>query len=664
MPFWWQRRRKWWWRGQRRRRYKRWPQRRKYKKRRNYRRRTYKTNRRRRRRSKKVRRKKKLLNVKIWQPETIKKCKIKGTAVNVLGVQGTQYRCYTDHKQDFTVSKGYGGGGFGVEKYTLQYLYEEYKAGNNIWTTSNVMLDLVRFTGSKFKFWRHPTLDFVGTYSRNYPMNLVKYAYAQTHPFEIMKSRHKFFIPSLATQPKGKRYKIVKIKPPRLMSNKWFFQESSANTGLVQLQTAVCDLRYPHLGCCNTNQLATILALNTDFYQWAGWGNTTNPHVPTRHQWYEPYNNAEDITEVVNAKGETVSISTTSKNYEQSISIDTGWWQPKLLSAIQIKKPAERAIPIKVIRYNPTRDTGVGTAVWLVNVVNASYNPPKTDLDLYLEGLPLWQLLFGFTDWVKKVKKDPTFLQTYYLAFKCSAIESQPGTNKIVIPVDYSFVKGTGPFGTSTTEYQKKHWYPTLVHQYESINNIVATGPFIPKLDNQKNSTWELYSNYTFYLKFGGAQMPDPTAADPSKQGQYDVPDKLTSTIQITNPEKQTGLNTIHYWDYRRGILTSSALKRIHENAETDSDISIPSAAKKKKKTQRKGNALQPQTEEAQEIESCLQDLYKENTFQEEERTLSTTELIQQQQQQQLRIRDNLLHLINNLKKKQQILQLQSGLLD
>nr|UHK03898.1 MAG: ORF1 [Torque teno midi virus] len=662
MPFWWRRRKKWW-RGRRRPFYKR--RYNKYKRRRKlFRRRNRKTNYRRRKRTKKVRRKKKLLPLKQWQPETIRKCKIKGIGVHVLGANGTQYRCYTDHKNDFTVSKGYGGGGFGVEKFTLQYLYQENKAGNNIWTQSNTMLDLVRYTGCQFIFWRHPTVDFVGKYSRAYPMQLTKYAYAETHPQQIMLSRHKFVIPSLASKPRGRRYVRVKIKPPQQMSTKWFFQESSAQTGLVQLQTAACDLRYAHLGCCNQNQLATLLTLNTDFYQYAGWGNRTNPQVPTRTNWYEPYNNAAIITMVVDSKGNDVTIQTTSTNYDESVSINKGWWQPKLLQAVKIKQPGEQNIPIKVVRYNPTRDTGVGTAVWLVNVVNRSYHPPKTDLDLYLEGLPLWQLLFGFTDWVKKKKEDPTFLQTYYLAFKTKALEPAPGINQVIIPVDYSFIKGTGPFGTATTTYQQKHWYPTLQHQYESINAIVQTGPFIPKLDNQKNSTWELYSNYKFYFKFGGAEMPDPTTADPTKQGQYDVPDKLCKTIQITNPEKQTPANTLHYWDYRRGIITSTAYKRMCENAETDSDISIPSAAKKKKKQEPWTNALQPINQEAQEVQSCLLSLYEENTFQEEETTVSTHQLIRQQQQQQLRIKNNLLKLINHLKNKQRLLQLQSGLLD
>jgi len=495
-------------------------------------------------------------------------------------------------------------------------------------------------------------------------MNLVKYAYAETHPQQLMLSRHKFIVPSLLTKPGGKRYVKIKIKPPRQMSTKWFFQESSANTGLVQLQTAACNLRYAHLGCCNQNQLATFLALNTDFYQWPGWGNRTNPHVHSSSNWYEPYNQAKPITKVKNAQGQQVNITVVKNEYDASISIDKGWWQPKLLSAVQIIEPQELNIPIKVLRYNPTRDTGVGTSVWLVNVVNSSYNPPKTDLDLYLEGLPLWQLLFGFTDWVRKAKPDPTFLNSYYLCFRCPAIESQPGSNQICIPVDYSFIKGTGPFGTALTDYQKKHWYPTLTHQYECLNAIVQTGPFIPRLDNQTASTWELYSTYKFYFKFGGAEMPDPTTADPTKQGQYDVPDKLTTAVQITNPTKQVPGSILHHWDYRRGIITSSAWKRMCENAETDTDVSNIAEPKKKKKKTDYTNALQPTTQEAQEVQSCLLSLYEESTFQEEAQTLTTQQLILQQQQQQLRIKDNLLKLINHIKNKQRLLQLQSGLLD
>ena len=72
-----------------------------------------------------------------------------------------------------------------------------------------------------------------------------------------------------------------------------------------------------------------------------------------------------------------------------------------------------------------------------------------------------------------------------------------------------------------------QHWFPRLEFQQECINNIVTSGPYIPKLDNQKNSTWELHSTYTFYFKWGGAELPEQETANPRTQGQYEVPDKL-----------------------------------------------------------------------------------------------------------------------------------------
>nr|UHK03863.1 MAG: ORF1 [Torque teno midi virus] len=664
MPFWWQRRNRWW-RGRRRQFYKRKrTHKRRRPRRRFYKRRHRRTYRRGRRRLKKVRRKRKTLPLKQWQPETIRKCKIKGIAVNTLGVQGTQYRCYTPNKYEYTIAKQPAGGSIGVERYTLEYLYKEHKAGNNIWTASNVNLDLVRYTGCTFKFLRHPHIDFVGYYSRNYPMQLQKYTYADTHPQQVMLAKHKFYIPSLLTKPTGKRYVKVKMKPPTQMSNKWFFQEGFADTGLIQLHTAAADLRYPHLGCCNTNQLASFLTLNTDFYQYAAWGNNHNPYIPTeQNKWYRPYRMATVITKVKNVKDQNIDIQTTFSPYEDTISYQKGWFQPKLLQAKSIVEPAQANPPLKGARYNPTLDTGENTAVWLTSVLNQSYYPPKTDLDLYIEGLPLWQLMLGFLDWVKQKKKDPTFLQSYYLCFHCDAIEPKPGLHQVFIPVDYNFVQGKGPYDSILSDWDTKHWYPLLKHQLETINSIVSTGPFMPKLDTLKNSTWELYSLYTFYFKFGGASLPEAETKDPATQGTHEVPDKQSKTIQIINPQKNTAAAALHCWDFRRGHITSAAFKRMCENAETDSDFAAD-VPKKKKKTTLQENTLPCISKEAQEVQDCLHSLYEESTCQEIPQDQDLQQLIYQQQQQQQQTKLQLLQLINNLKKKQKLIQLQTGILD
>ncbi len=61
------------------------------------------------------------------------------------------------------------------------------------------------------------------------------------------------------------------------MSTKWFFQETFTKYSLLKLTAAACDLRYAHLGCCNTNQLISLLGLDLQFYTHGNWGNAAPP---------------------------------------------------------------------------------------------------------------------------------------------------------------------------------------------------------------------------------------------------------------------------------------------------------------------------------------------------------------------------------------------------
>lgn len=663
MPFWWRRRRKRW--------YGTWGKRRKfgrYKRRRpiRYKRRRRRAPRRRRRRRKKVRRKKKTLNVVQWQPDCIRKCKIKGIGVHVLGSQGKQFACFTDTAKDWTPPLQPGGGGFGVEKFTLQYLYEQNRQGNNIWTASNKNLDLVRYLGGSICFWRHAHIDFIVQYSRTLPMDLKPYTYPDTYPQNLMLARHRKFIPSLLTKPHGKRYVKIRFKSPKLLTNKWHFQESVANTGLLQLQSTIADLRYPHLGCCNTNELVTLYGINLNFYKNFAWGNPNNIITPTEHNnWYIPYPRASKTTTATYADGKTKQVNVDNSEYLKSVNYTTGWFQTDLLRATKLT--TMEYIPTTVCRYNPTRDTGEGNKVWLASVLAASYMPPRTDKDLILEGLPLYQLLFGFINYTQKIKKDTTFLQSYCLFIQCKALEPQHTQYHIFCPIDQSFIQGKAAYDSYATEWQRNHWFPTINHQLKAINNIVMSGPFIPKLENQRNSTWELWSNYSFQFKFGGAPLPEADTANPEQQGTYPTPNNQQQTVQVINPSKASAAATLHAWDFRRGIITSKAFKRMCENQETDTDFQTDAEPpQKKSRKEPRGNALQIQEEEIQEIQSCLRSLCEESTCQEQEEINQDNliQLIQQQQLQQRHIKQNLLKLILDLKNKQKLLQLQTGVLE
>ncbi len=170
----------------------------------------------------------------------------------------------------------------------------------------------------------------------------------------------------------------------------------------------------------------------------------------------------------------------------------------------------------------------------------------------------------------KTKKQDPTFLQSYYLCFHTDAIEPKPGSKQVFIPVDYNFVQGKGPYDSLLTDWDTRNWYPLLKHQLETINNIVATGPFIPKLDTLKKFHLGTILKLHIYFKFGGSALPEPDTKDPAQQGTHEVPDKLSAPIQIINPQKNTAAAMLHNWDFRRGLITNSAFKRMCENAETD----------------------------------------------------------------------------------------------
>nr|UHK06821.1 MAG: ORF1 [Torque teno midi virus] len=666
MPFWWRRRRKWWW-GKRRYYRKRYPTRRQKRRRRRYKRKYRRASGRRRGRRKKVRKKLKKLTVKIWQPQTIKKCTIKGYTINCMGGHGRQYICYTDNKYRWTPRLAPGGGGIGVEKYSLQYLYSEYQRGNNIWSTSNKYLDLVRYTGCQFKFYRHQHLDFVVYYSRDYPMLLEKYTYSFTHPYSLIKRKHHRIIPSMLTKPHGKNYVIIKMKPPRQLSTRWFFQENFKDTGLVQIHTAVCDLRYSHLGCCNANQLVTFRHLNLDMYTLAGWGNSHPPGTTVTAKWYRPNAREPQINKVkIGDRTVTVNWPTTTSTtkWEDTICRKTGWFQSALMLATEVVEPPQQILPTRISRYNPTTDTGIGNKVYFVNVVNYSFDPPETDKLLIAQDLPIWQVLLGFPDFIRKTKGDTTFLISYYLVIQSKSIEPGGSPNQKYIVIDDNFANNRAPYGGDVTSYMETHWYPSYPYQQETINAFVTCGPYMPKLDNQKQSTWELKSSYKFYFKWGGAELPEPEVTNPKDQATYDVPTNLSQAVQIADPSKQSASKTLHLWDFRRGLITPKALKRICQDSESDESIySDTEQPPQKKKKIPEGNSLPCVHKETQEIQECLLSLYEEPTWQEAQEG-NLQQLIKQQQQQQQQIKQQLLKLITNLQKRQSVLQLHTGILD
>nr|UHM26089.1 MAG: ORF1 [Torque teno midi virus] len=674
MPFYWRRRKRWWW-GKRWNRYKRKPR---YKRRRRpyKRRRTRRTYRRRpRRRRYKVKKKKKAIVLKQWQPDSIRKCKIKGYGVLVLGAQGRQFLCYTNMIKYNWIPKAPGGGGFGCQLFSLGSLYTDYVFKKNIWTHTNIYYDLVRYLGVRFTFYRHPETDFIISYDNQPPFDIQKYTYMYCHPANMLLARHKKILLSAATNPRGKLKLRIRIRPPKQMITKWFFSSHFSAAGLCLIKAAAMQTRYANMGCCNTNQLLTVYYLDPVFYANGNWAHKisdTTPYLPYNgiplHLWY--WTTKDDINANIPQQLQDKQKWTKPTTYDESVSWDKGCFCKQLMTAIQVStsySPVQKiaALPVNVARYNLNYDTGEKSELWLCSAFTKGHEKPTTDHDLYMSGYPIWMMLWGFLNYVQMKKQDKTYFDTYYIVLKSPAFFPKPaiGAGDYYIPIDYEFVQGTLPYEEYVTKAMKAAWYPKLKNQMKILNIIATSGPFVPKYDETKNSTWELDYFYQFFFKFGGPELTDPKVVDPQYQSTYDVPDKYTGTIQITDPAKNKASKLFHAWDWRRGLLTKRAFEAMQQNLSTDSDVSTDSSSPQKKK-KRTGPLLNNPEDQTKEIKKCLLSLCEEPTCQEPQEEEDLKYLIKQQQQQQLELKRNLLKLLMELKEKQRMLQLQTGVLE
>nr|UHK04228.1 MAG: ORF1 [Torque teno midi virus] len=661
MAFWWQRRRRWYYRNnrkyKRRRTNRRRPRRRFW--RRSYRR---PTRRRRRRRRTKVKKKKQFLKLLQWQPDSIRKCKIIGIDILLLGYNGTQHRNYTTIMNYWTYPRTAGGGGFSTAVFSLQFLYEQYELRKNIWTFSNINYDLCRYTGSKFKFFRHPWASFIVTFQLMYPMKLAFPDYMATQPLQMLLTKKHLVIPSLKYKPKGKPYVKKYFKPPKQMVNKWFFQHSFSEKPLLLLKAAVCNLEQPFLGPMGENELVTLTVLNIyTAYQLGNWGKAFETYYMPSFTWTTP-------TTKYKKKGQQTQNTFTFQ--DKRIGYNGGWFSKDLLTAagVQYNSTSQYFPPTHQIRYNPKQDDGIGNAVWLCSVTTDRYDKPSTDKFLIAREQPLWILLFGFTDFIIQLKHKTETEKIYYLLIETKYFRPQfvdqylPNTYLVI---DQTFINGQGPYGSTPTDSMITNWYPTIEHQQMSMSAIVTAGPFTYKPNTTQNN-WELHYKYVFFFKWGGSQDTSKQVTDPSKHQDWVAPDNLQSAIQITDPKTQIPETILHTWDYRRDYITKTALKRMSEHFATDPLISTDTECLAPLKKPKFSTQLPHLQEEETKEVSCLQTLFETNTCQEsqEEKEESLKQLINQQQQQQQQIKQNLLLLLTQLKAKQMELQLHSGLLE
>ena len=602
-----------------------------------------------------------------WQPDSIRKCHIKGQGTLIVGAEGTQMFCYTKDKFKYVPPKTPYGGGFGAEKYTLSYLYEEYTFHNNIWTATNLYKDLCRYLWCRFTFYRHPDTDFVVNYSRQPPWELNKYTYPSCHPQQMLLEKHKVVVFSQASKPHGKYKYKLKVKPPKQLITKWFFTKPFSNYGLLYLKGSALNLRYSFLSASNENMLVNISSINPKWYintDWARARQDTQGYLPQNSMnrnvtWVNKTKGGGTVTKDMPASSFTT--------YDGSVSYDNGWFNKDFLRAIKLESPKGTVLaqlPLNYGRYNPTRDKGKGNKIYIISTIADGWGPPTTDKNVLIEDLPLWLGLYGYVSYLETIKP-PDWLKSSLIVLESDYIyhSGTPVPATKWAPIDSDYIEGNKPYEQPITTTEKTRWYPNYKWQLKSLNAIVECGPFIQQYSEEKYSTWELKYHYDFYFKWGGPQVPGQDIKNPQELNTYDVPDKFTGRIQISNPAKQTPETILQPWDYRRGQLKETALKRMLQHLETDSEFEYLAEESPQKKKQRLGAALRDPQETQQEAKNCLLSLCEESTCQDpENKTLE--QLIHHQQEQQQHLKFNIIKLLLDLKEQQRMLQLQTGMLE
>lgn len=618
-----------------------------------------------------VRKKKRTLTLKQWQPEHIRLCKIKGITPLIICGEGRQQFNFTQHRYELTPAKMAGGGSFAHLVWNLGFLYEEHEKWRNFWTTPNEGFDLGRYTGTTLRIFRPPTVDVVVMYTTSYPMLTNMGTHPACHPQRLMLAFKKVIIQSQKRKPNAKKFKKIKIHPPQLLQNKWFFQKDLSGLNLFQLYIATCDLDRPSCNQQGDNNSIGFSVLNTNVFTNVSWKKVVTTWQPQPNKYLygyikvgttytkylldvkSPYNSPKNVF----YKNYMLGISKTYLSSTKDTEADKATGKPN--QQLPQNSSTEEEVPLTVYcRYNPLPDEGDDNVLYLLTMLRQQEDlHPSENYQFKLTGLPMWLISFGFYDWMIKLHKNYNIMADYVTAFSTKYVWSEiklPNDSitkqPVYIPVGFWFTNGYGLFQTEVPMLEKNDWVVRSSNQSPVLNELVKCGPYVPS--PHKEDSWCVECKYTSYFKWGGTAPPQQDVVDPATQAVYPTPSDLAQRLQVKDPRKQTEL---HPWNFRRDILTASALKRIRKDSttETDSDsFSEPTTKKSKSEVPPYyGGDVYSDQEEATETQSSS----------EEETPKDLQTQIQQQQLKQRRLRKLLYRALIQLKRRTRHLSVLTG---
>nr|UGV34336.1 MAG: ORF1 [TTV-like mini virus] len=563
------------------------------------------------RRQRRVRRKLSKIKIQQYQPETIHKSKIKGLFPLIICNAKRLSNNFRQYEHSIINALQPGGGGFSITKFSLDGLFEQHQLVRNWWTKANTNLPLVRYTGCKLKLYRSENVDYVVSYFTCFPMIATLQLYNSCQPSIQLMNPDSIKVPSKRTNPKGKNYKIVKIRPPAQLTNKWYFTADLAKTGLLLLTTTITSFDHYYISSTSENNNIGFRTLNTTFFNMHNFDYPTNYYKPwtqgtqEKTLWAMPHAHVgeQDVTKYYMkdliflgqskkyTPGDLITDIQYLENpdkwgnvfYHQYINEDV----PLLVSTTQIHqlKTTYNNInstklkntdfqftsqPLTIqCRYNPDRDTGKDNLIYLLPKVRDTHNSwnPTDSATLKHWGFPLWLLPFGWLDFLRKSSAVQHIDRDWLIVLQSHFIEPEL---QYYVPIDQDFLDNKSPYTQEPNDIYHDDldsWNPQVTYQHQTLEHFVETGPGIAKLGTNKSV--ECKCDYTFYFKFGGCPPKMETITDPTKLPTYPIPNNNTELYSFQNPNIAPE-TYLYQFDVRKDIITEAAAKRIKKDWGTE----------------------------------------------------------------------------------------------
>nr|UGV42636.1 MAG: ORF1 [TTV-like mini virus] len=597
-------------------------------------------------------RKKTKIHITQFQPKSIKKCKIKGALCLLTCGRNRQNHNYTLTSESYVPTEEPGGGGWSIMQLTLRALYDELLHNRNWWTGSNVNKPLVRYLGCTFKFYRSKHTDYIVSISLCPPFEVTALDYLNTQPSLHLMNKNKIIVPRLDRTWTKRAYVKRKFKPPSMLSNKWFLQTSLYNTPLIMIKTSACDLDQPYGPEDQISTNITLISLNLDLFQNTNWEtDQTQGYYPKIEGTYSTalyasnHNNPTDwqhltlLANTTNALAQGKPLPNTINTYITTSDKKQYWGNPfnphfhtgtykfyfgkspeSYNQGTQKPEITEATSLFEQIRYNPFKDKGSGNQIYIKSTHDprSSFITPPTDTRLILEGKPLWQLTWAYTDWITKTKLIQHLHEEYQVVIKSEYL--YPKRRGYLFLDKYFYDQQNIE---QLTETDRAHWHPKTEFQEEALAAIAITGPFSPKINLVKQIQCHCF--YNFFFKWGGCPSTIEEITDPSKQETFPIPNNQLQTVEIIDPNTPEQYS-LWEWDTRRDTLTDRAAKRIKDHYESPTSFTEFGAKDPPRKKQKEERDTSPQ-KKSQTPQEQLQQL--------------------KQYQQQLRLRLN--NLLANL---------------